>query len=316
MNRSERIRVALIGLGDIARKVYLPILSVHPRVEIVGVMNRSMNKVEEVMQLYRISKGTTSIKELLGWEIDAVFIHSATESHHELVMACIEQGIAVYVDKPLSYDLKESIEMAAFAESMNILLAVGFNRRFAPLYRDAKSWITEKGAIEHISLSKHRSKLSTDSARVTVYDDFIHMIDTLLWLSGEDYELVSHQLHSSPGGSLLQGHGQIRFGEKNEGFGTISTIRFAGADLERVELHGQGRTTIVEQMETAKRWEPGRGETIITCGNWDSIVKRRGFVQTVEHFLDHIDKDQELCELHAAHLLASHELAEQLLIKT
>ncbi|WIV18093.1 Gfo/Idh/MocA family oxidoreductase [Paenibacillus polygoni] len=316
MNASKRIKVAVIGLGDIARKVYLPILSVHRGVEIVGVLNRSYTKVEEVMHLYRIPRGTSSMKELLSWELDAVFIHSSTESHFEIVMACIEKGIAVYVDKPLSYHLKESIEMVAFAESANVLLAVGFNRRFAPLYRDARDWIAEKGSIENMSLSKHRSKLSTDSARITVYDDFIHMIDTLLWLSGEDIEWISHGLHMNSSGSLLQGYGHIRYGKNKEGFGTISTHRLAGTDLERVELHGYHRSIVVEQMETARRWEPSSGESIRTFGSWNSILDRRGFTFAVQHFLDHIGKEPEQCELHAAHVLASHELAEQILSKT
>lgn len=62
-------------------------------------------------------------------------------------MACIEKGIAVYVDKPLSYDVRQNLEMTAFAEAQAVLLAVGFNRRFAPHYVAAKAWLEEAGGF-------------------------------------------------------------------------------------------------------------------------------------------------------------------------
>ncbi|MCM3784162.1 Gfo/Idh/MocA family oxidoreductase [Neobacillus mesonae] len=311
MNTTVRKRIAIVGLGDIAKKVYLPLLTAHPGVEVVGVMNRSVSKTEEVIRDYRLQKGTSVLQEMLSWDLDAVFVHSSTESHYEIVMACIERGIAVYVDKPLSYDLKESIEMAAFAEAAGVLLAVGFNRRFAPFYREAKAWITSAGELESISCIKHRTKLDSRSSRITVYDDLIHMIDTLLWLSGEDYELASHQLRLNSGGALLQATGSISFGKR--GVGSLGMVRFAGADLETIELHGSGRTAVVEQMESLQLQEAGSPAIIKAPGSWEAVITRRGFTGCVQHFLDYLGEDPEACELHAGRVLASHELAEKLL---
>lgn len=313
MKITHRKRIAIAGLGDIANKVYLPLLTAHPEVEVVGVMNRSLSKVEEITSLYRLDRGTTHLDELFSWELDAVFVHTSTESHHEIVMNCIERGIAVYVDKPLSYNLKESIEMAAFAESMGVLLAVGFNRRFAPLYREARDWISQSGEVESIVCNKHRMKLDSRSSRITVYDDLIHMIDTLLWLGGEDCELVSHQLRMNDQGALLQASGSIVTG--NRGVGSFGMVRFAGADTETIELHGAGRTALIYQMESLQLYAAGAPAIIRTPGSWESVLTRRGFTGCVQHFLDFLGKDPEGCELHAGRVLASHELCEELLMQ-
>lgn len=313
MKITHRKRIAIAGLGDIANKVYLPLLTAHPEVEVVGVMNRSLSKVEEITSLYRLDRGTTHLDELFSWEPDAVFVHTSTESHHEIVMNCIERGIAVYVDKPLSYNLKESIEMAAFAESMGVLLAVGFNRRFAPLYREARDWISQSGEVESIVCNKHRMKLDSRSSRITVYDDLIHMIDTLLWLGGEDCELVSHQLRMNDQGALLQASGSIVTG--NRGVGSFGMVRFAGADTETIELHGAGRTALIYQMESLQLYAAGAPAIIRTPGSWESVLTRRGFTGCVQHFLDFLGKDPEGCELHAGRVLASHELCEELLMQ-
>lgn len=60
--------------------------------------------VNSIIEQYRLPRGTADVKEMLVWEPEAVFIHTATETHFDLVMACIEKRIAVYVDKPLPYD--------------------------------------------------------------------------------------------------------------------------------------------------------------------------------------------------------------------
>lgn len=124
MNIPVRKRVALIGIGDIARKVYLPLLSRHDQAEIVGVLSHSSATVQRAVQTYRLQKGTTDLNELLSWDIDAVFVHSPTPTHYELVTRCLEHGVSVYVDKPLSYDLEESRRMAELAENKGLLLGL------------------------------------------------------------------------------------------------------------------------------------------------------------------------------------------------
>lgn len=147
--------------------------------------------------------------ELLSWDLDAVFVHSPTTTHYDIVTKCLEHGISVYVDKPLSYDLEESRRMAELAENKGLLLGVGFNRRFAPMYVTAKSWLEEAGGISHCHAIKHRTKLQLGSSRETVHDDLIHMLDLLLWLCGDQYELLRSNLQSNGEGRLVQASGML-----------------------------------------------------------------------------------------------------------
>ncbi len=81
----ERKRVAIIGIGNIARKVYLPLLSQHDHAEVVGVLSHSPTTVEQAVHTYRYPKGTTNLEELLSWNLDAVFVHSPTTTHYDIV---------------------------------------------------------------------------------------------------------------------------------------------------------------------------------------------------------------------------------------
>ncbi|UUZ83247.1 Gfo/Idh/MocA family oxidoreductase [Paenibacillus sp. P26] len=108
-------RIGIIGLGDIAQKVYLPLLTANPQVEIAGIASRSAETVDRLAGLYRTER-CYSLPESLGLRPEAVFVHSPTETHEEIVMACLKEGIHVYVDKPLSYDYSASERMAGYAE--------------------------------------------------------------------------------------------------------------------------------------------------------------------------------------------------------
>lgn len=303
-------RVALIGIGDIARKVYLPLLSHSKRAEIVGVMSRSAGTVEETMNSYHISQGTTDLSTLLSWDLDAVFVHSPTETHYEIVMTCLRHGLSVYVDKPLSYDLKEAEEMANLAKSKGLLLAVGFNRRFAPMYTEAKTWMDEVGGFEQCFASKHRTRIQQASSHVTVFDDLIHMLDTLLWLGDDQtYQLLQHQLLRNAEGHMKHASGVLGLGEGRTS--SYSMVRSAGSDIEKLELHGHGRSVEIVNMEDGLFYQKENAPTMRSFGNWDTILHRRGFSDIVNHFLEHMDTPEE-CMVSADKVLGCHVLASEL----
>jgi virulence factor len=302
-------RIGIIGLGDIAQKVYLPILSTHTGVEIVGLLSRSEATVARLGEQYRIPNRYTELRDLFKQEPDAVFVHTPTETHKDIVIQCMERGIDVYVDKPLSYEINDSIEMNKAAELHGRLLCVGFNRRFAPHYVSAKSWLEEAGGFNSCTAQKHRTRLQKHSAKHTLYDDLIHMLDVLVWLNDGQFSLQAYKQKTDASGKLLHASGSLSLNEAN---GFFSMDRNAGVDLEKLELHGSGRSIQVVNLEQAVLYDQKAGERIQSFGSWDSILYRRGFVSIVDHFLQSLD-DRSFCQIRSDQVLPTHELIEQLL---
>lgn len=310
MNDSiSKRRIAMIGIGDIARKVYLPLLAHHEQAEIVGVISRSEETVQRTVAQYRLQHGTTNLNELWSWGVDAVFVHSPTAAHYDIVKACLEHGLPVYVDKPLSADLSECRELAALAKAKGLLLAVGFNRRFAPMYQEAKSWLASAGGFDQMSAVKHRTRQQSGTAGETVFDDLIHMLDLLLWLGGDEYHIASRQLVRDAEGRMLHASGALGF--RDTRYGSYGMVRQAGTDLEKLELHGGSRSAEVINLEQAVLYEKGQSSVTRTFGSWDTILERRGFAGAVNHFLECIVRP-ELCSIRADKVLSSHELAARI----
>lgn len=118
--------------------------------------------------------------------IDAAFVHTATESHIEIIEKLLNNNIHVYVDKPISYSYEDSIRVSNLAKEVNKILMVGFNRRFAPMYSNLKNY----GTPSVIKLEKNRVNSPKDPV-VFVLDDFIHVIDTLRFLMDEEIESIN-----------------------------------------------------------------------------------------------------------------------------
>jgi virulence factor len=316
-----KTKIGIIGLGDIAQKVYLPILASHEQVDIVGIASRTPETIQRLGEKYRIAGRFTSIEELLEQQPDAVFVHSPTETHYDLVMTCLREGIHVYVDKPLSYIMNKSEHMAAYALEQNRLLAVGFNRRFAPLYLQSKAWLEDAGGFELCIAQKHRTKKQQLSAKHTLYDDLIHMLDLLLWLGGDEYSVTDYREHTDGEGRLCFGSGSLAFIQDRSGealtsmrvpaAGQFSMVREAGVDMERLELHGSGRSAQVINLETAVFHERGGKPQTVDFGSWDSILYRRGFVGVVDHFLESLQAP-DTCTIRADRVLEAHRLVEKL----
>jgi virulence factor len=302
-------RIGIIGLGNIAQKVYLPILSVHPLAEIVGIMSRKADTVNKLGGQYRLRERFTELDLLLDKKPDAVFVHSPTETHYEIVLQCLKRDIHVYVDKPFSYSIKESHEMAKAANDRALLLAAGFNRRFSPLYIEAKKMMTESGGFTTCIAQKHRTKLQNLIAKETLYDDLIHMLDLLVWMNDGKFELAHYHQEVNEQNRLLHASGVLKLSHAN---GIFSMDRNAGQDLEKLELHGNGSSAEVINMESAKFSSKKNGESSKGFGSWDDILYRRGFTGIVNHFLESLDKPSE-CLVAADKVLGTHELVEKLM---
>ena len=159
-------------MGDIARKAYLPILS-SMDLEL-HLYTRDQEKLKRIGRQYRFKNMHENMQSILISGIEAAFVHTATDSHEEIIEQLLLHNIHVYVDKPITYDYESSKRLAVLAESRNLILMVGFNRRYAPSYREIKQLKDTNMVI----LQKNRRLLPAE-VRPFIFDDFIHVIDTL-----------------------------------------------------------------------------------------------------------------------------------------
>jgi virulence factor len=175
-------RIGIVGLGGIASKAYLPVLSQRSDVEIL-VCSRTLSTVEEVQARYGLPHGTTELDELLSFKLDAAFVLTPSPTHFAVAQKLLDAGVDVFVEKPATLKSEETKALAELAEARGRVLMVGFNRRFAPLHQRARElWAGRTVGLA--LLQKHRSSAAHPDLFSNYIDDTIHIIDLLRFFCG------------------------------------------------------------------------------------------------------------------------------------
>ena len=296
-----QLRVGVIGLGAIARKAYLPVLTSRQDLDIV-LATRSLPVLEELGRQYRIASRVQTVDELIGAGVTAAFVHAATDAHGVIVGKLLASGIDVYVDKPLSYSIDESRDLVRLAGSLGRILMVGFNRRYAPFYRALS---TASGA-SLVLMEKHRAAPPED-VRTFVYDDFIHVVDTLRFLTPGD-PVGMHVAGIRESGLLKQ----LTVEWTTAGSTAVGIMtRGSGCDEERLEAALDNTSWRVLDLRNCVRWQGGMVE-LTRSGDWESPLFLRGFPQIADAFLQAVKTRQPPAPA-AEDALLTHECCQQII---
>ncbi|MBG9732747.1 Gfo/Idh/MocA family protein [Paenibacillus alvei] len=294
------MKIGMIGIGDIARKAYLPILGTRSDIEL-SIASRNQEVVDEVGRQYRIRNQFSTVQELISSNIDAAFVHTSTDSHTDILRQLIAAGIHVFVDKPIAYSLHESEEMVSLAQQHKVKLMVGFNRRFMPMYKNAKETIP---TIETAFMQKNRIG-PVSPVRQTVFDDFIHVVDTLLYYVGEPETIM---VNGKVEDGLLHYLVLNLMSQKTTGLGMMN--RQTGITEERLEIMGCQQKIVVQNCIHTTTYV-NDSEQHSTFGDWISVLYRRGFVDMIDHFIDCIRGENDLLSC-GAKSLQTHRICEDI----
>ena len=296
------MRIALIGLGDIAQKAYLPLLASDERVTPL-LCTRNPQVLDKLARQYRIAECFTEVDALLASRPDAVMIHAATAVHFALVRQCLQAGIPTFVDKPLCDSAAEVEALANLAMAQDCPLFVGFNRRYLPAMAAARAQ-----PLTELNWQKHRHALP-GLPRQFLFDDFIHVLDSLCCYGGAptgDLHAVLRRSSQQPellaGVSVAWQSGQVAV--------SGSMNRSAGLTEERIDAYGDNLSL---HIENCTRGTIARDKTVQTLApdDWQPVLAQRGFVAMLDHWYQQIEAgraDGMLVESY----LQSHRLAERL----
>ncbi|MFD8209705.1 Gfo/Idh/MocA family protein [Streptomyces sp. NPDC059695] len=291
------MKVGCIGLGDIAQKAYLPVLSTLPGVEL-HLQTRTPATLERVADTLHLPAGRrhTDLDSLLSAGLDAAFVHASTAAHAEIAGRLLDAGVPTYVDKPLAYEYADSERIVELAEKRAVSLAVGFNRRLAPGYAQCA-----EHPRELILLQKNRIGLPEDP-RTFVLDDFIHVVDTLRFLLPGEIEHVDVRARIREG---LMHHVVLQL--SGDGFTAIGMMnRMNGSTEEILEVSGQDAKRQV--LNLAEVVDHKGQPTVRRRGDWVPVARQRGIEQAVLAFLDAVREGRVLS---ARDALLTHELCER-----
>jgi predicted dehydrogenase len=178
------LRAAVIGTGYLGRFHAMKYAAI-PGVELVGIADSSKQRVTEIGAELGV-RGYTDYNELLQ-SVDLVTVATPTYSHFKITEACLNAGVHVLLEKPMTVSLEEADELIEQADRAGLVLQVGHLKRFHPaIVALSQSGVLKKPRfIESQRFAPFKSRaLDVD----VVLDLMIHDVDLIL--NFVDSELV------------------------------------------------------------------------------------------------------------------------------
>ncbi len=178
----KKLKMAVIGVGYLGRLHALKLAS-HPEVELAYLVDVNREQAEKVA--FEIKKEFSvfpevkeHFKEVIKG-VDAVSIATTTVSHYEVAKCFLEEGIPIFLEKPIAHRLEFVERLIELSEKKGVPFQVGFIERF----QDPVKLLFEK-VKEPVFIEAHRlsSFVERNLDIDVVLDLMIHDLDLTLLL--------------------------------------------------------------------------------------------------------------------------------------
>jgi predicted dehydrogenase len=254
------LRLGWIGAGSFSQAVLLPALAKVEGVALSGVANRTGASALQVARRFGFCHYSADAEEILSDpEIDAVVIATRHDLHARLVVAALERGKHVFVEKPLGISEGELAAIERAYAASGRILAVGFNRRFSPFARECLDFFDDSPRPVSVLYRVNAGPLpakhwlhAPEQGNGRLTGELCHFIDLIQFVLGSKaVEVYSRAVRPDGSESERDLHVTIRSED-----GSLAEIHYLcsgpeGLGKERIEVFGRGRAAVCDDF---RRW--------------------------------------------------------------
>jgi predicted dehydrogenase len=189
----KKIGLAIVGAGRVGL-IRGEVAARHPEVEWMGIAERIPARARLVAERIGAEFVTSDFRELLKRpEVNAAVISTDEHLHVDPVLAGVERGIPMLIEKPLATDLAESQMVLEAIEKATLDAVVGYTQRFRRRWLVAKEKV-RTGALGDVSMVTSRAFMN----RLVAIDNYkrsdnpseispmvisgTHALDMVMWL--------------------------------------------------------------------------------------------------------------------------------------
>lgn len=256
----SRVRIGVVGAGRMGALHAMNLLTHVGGVEFSFVVDIAGDSAKRVAEMVGARLSYSSLEEADLGLIDAAVVSLPNIHHFPVVKRLVSEGIHVLCEKPLGLRASEAYELARISEKRNVVLQVGYNRRYDAAYQRCKKIIEEGrlGRVLHIrsqTLDPEPPRGWEADPRLSggiIFTTCCHDFNLLTWLSGEFVSEVYATGSLTVHGDKLSAEDfdnitvVLKFESGATGFVFAGRFCSYGHDV-RTEIHGEKMSLRVEQ---------------------------------------------------------------------
>ncbi len=150
----KQLRVGMIGLGEVAQIIHLPILeTLRDRFTLIAICDISPTLLTAIGEHYNLPASARHLDfhDLATRDdLDVVFVLNSDEYHADCAIAAMRHGKHVLVEKPMCLTLAEAESIIRERDAAGVRLMVGYMRRYAPAFLEAAKHIRALDTINYV----------------------------------------------------------------------------------------------------------------------------------------------------------------------
>lgn len=178
----EQIRMGVVGVGMMGQR-HCRIYSNLRGVQLVGVCDAVPEAGLRVAKQHETIYYPT-LDDLLA-QVDAVSLVVPTPLHFDLAMRCLERGVHVLIEKPITETLEQAEKLNEAAQASDLIVQIGHIERFNAAYMELKNVLDDMHVLA-INLRRLSAYEGSNTDVDVVLDLMIHDLDLVLNLVGEE----------------------------------------------------------------------------------------------------------------------------------
>jgi predicted dehydrogenase len=247
--------IGIIGCGNFASRVLIPALRAAGASPSVFA---SANGLTAKLLAGPAATSTTDSSALLDHPgVSSVFIATRHDEHGELARTALLDGKSVWVEKPLALTEADLDATLAVARASSSTLAVGFNRRFAPLAVRLRAALAAKSGLRRFTVDVNAGRLPSDHWTLDprqgggrIVGEACHFVDLLRFLSGSaivSARALSRDVDGQDGGCF-----ELTFANGDVAKLNYRTDLPAYLPKERIAVEGEGYSAVIDNWRSLR----------------------------------------------------------------
>jgi predicted dehydrogenase len=286
-DKEKFVAIGLLGAGNFATTTLIPAMKSTRGVQLVGVCSANGSDSRHAAGKFGFRFCATEEDKIVGDpSVNTVVIATRHHLHAAQVVNALHAGKHVFCEKPLC--LRED-ELAGIVDaysraSRKPLLMVGFNRRFAPMAVQMKSFLGQVHEPLVMHCRVNAGFLAPDhwindlqQGGGRILGEVCHFVDFLSFLAGAPPVEVHTRGLDAPGDNVVL---SLQFTNGSQGAISYLANGDKSYSKERLEVFGGGVVAVLEDFRRLELVRHGRRQVVRSrlrqdkghCGEWEAFA--------------------------------------------
>lgn len=306
----EQLKVGIIGYGywgpNLARNI-----SELPAAELTAVSDIKDDRLQRAHSLHPNTTITRNYTDLFDMGLNAVVVSTPPALHFSIAKDCLEHGLNVLVEKPITMNSRDAQELIEIAEEKHLTLMVGHTFEYNSAVHALKKYMDsgELGDIYYIDTARLNLGLFQRDSNV-LWDLAPHDLSILFYLLGERPVTVS--AHGTP--CVFENIHDVAYINLTFPSRVTAHVHVSWLDpckVRRITVVGSKKMIVyndIENEQKLKIYDKGVDAPVYTDGfeefhcnyrSGDIVIPNIRFVEPLRqectHFLDCINNHNQPC---------------------